>query len=495
MPFLPALSLFLLDPAIDARLERAQQADSGVLVEERPKQLTFNHWVPHIPTETEPYEAADPTRPMPTLDGRIRVDASGRDGFLFPAMETFLHGGNHDRYRFRTTKKWADGTPTSGPYHTGNHGWDGLVAQWPVKNARGRITGYQEVAYLGMMEQPYRLVGARDAGITAREPVMPRDNYTRTRHALDIERLADGSEIWTSRGSVTGATPGTEGKWISPGHHHGYGGRPLMDNDGRVIEWDGSPWMIYEEVSEQKARKNAEGTVRYLPWVTEVLARRMKSPYAVYRKGERLPDGRPADEVRKLCSVRDRDGRFNPASDRHGDGYLIEGFNLVGRPVPINGKRYWIGFASPNNYTESYGVTLWYRPAALGPIGSYQPVVDDQGVWKDVTAGFRERYGLTGWFGRADGFFTAQDLAGIAAIEARAKGALGKAFGGNLNEEVPIKLVAHGVNPKSLPEGFKIIGWPTAREYNYYLRAQWLLFARLYEKNGQPDLRILDTTP
>lgn len=464
---------------VNRRLERAQEPDIGDSIVERPKQITFNHWNPKIPGEPDFTEAADPTRPISSLDGKTyRVDASGKDGFRYTSLDQLFRGGNQDTKRFPTIKRWKDGTATSGPYHTGNHGWDGLVAKWPIHNAQGKIIGHQEVAYLGMMEK-----------INGATPTMPLHNYTRSRHAMTIS-YENGVEVWTSQGSVFGHQPlapstdervpmGERGQWVSKNHHHGYGGRPLMDNDGYVFQWDGSYWMIFEQVMEQKVVSHGDGAVGYLPWITEVVARRMKNPYEAYRKGERLPDGRPADETVVICSVKDGNGTFNPASDRHGMGYLIEGFNLMGSPVVIDGKKFWIGFASPNNYTESYGVTLWYRAEKDGPIGPYQPLKDETGAWKDITAEFRKRYGLLGWFGRGDGFFTPQDLKIMMAGM----------------REVPFKMIAHGVNPLSIPKGFPISGWPTAEQYNFYIRSQWLLFGRFYLENGAPAVRWIDPSP
>lgn len=473
---------------IDARLSRAQEADppAGPVLE-RPKQLTFNYWSPHVPGEGDPQEAGDPMRPILMPDGLWRVDATGRSGFRFPTLETFLRGGNHDSRRFPIVRRWADGTRTDDPAHPWIDGWDGAIAKWPVRDSRGRVTAYQLVAYLGMMEQPYRLIGAQGDELHERFPSMDLHNFSRSRWAFHVA-VVNGVETWTAIGPVMGNKPlapsrdprvpmHERGQWVSPGHHHGYGGRPLMDNDGVVMEHDGTPWMILEMVTEQKTVDHGGGATGYLPWITEIVAVRMKSPFEAYAPGERLPDGRTAEGYVKLCSVRDKDGSFNPASDRHGLGYLIEGFNLMGRPVRIGRKSYWVGFASPNNYTGAYGVTMWIREESLGPIGEYTPLVDDAGVWRDITAEFRRQYGMPGWFGRGDGFFTPEQLKRMAA---------GTGAGG----EVPFQMIAHGVNRQSLPPGFALSGWPAHGTYAFYLRAQWLLFGRFFENaKGLPDVR------
>jgi hypothetical protein len=464
-----AATFALSSLSIPAAMKIADPFSGPVL--RRVKQITGNdRGVQTTPNDYASFfEAADPTRPMPFISSQgkrgWRWDASGRDSFFANSLEEILRGGSLDSKRVRNFRRYRDGTWLDGNEGDGAYGWDGLLVKYRFGNRE------LNVGYLGVMEQPYRLLGAAARGITSRKPTVHEYNYTRTRHAFDIQYDHAGNEIWTDHGSVSEATPGTDGAWISAGHAHGYGGRPLMDENGFAVQYDGSYWMIFERVTEQRAETGADGRVNYLPWVTQEVARRMADPYRFYRKGERLSDGRPADEEILIAGISPAPTQLSPhptpfpSSDRRGLGYLVEGFNLMASPQKIGNQYFWIGFTSANNYVnKDYGVQLWFREYGAGPIGRYTPATDASGDLANWVHDFSERRHYT-WVGRADGFSS----------------------GGN-----GLWLIAHGVDESTLPMSFPRSGWPSPEQAPYYARSQLLLPFHFTVKNNMPGLQIED---
>lgn len=476
--------------------------------ERRPKQVNGNYRP--IGCQRDLTESADPTRPIPIFgpEGRVvyRWDASGEDGFEANSLDCILRGGDMNRRRIKMAIYYPDGkTTTGGCYHRGSHVWDKLVVKWKIDDFRdyrfaqddprayeslhkeilfapavesgerraydiyGNAVDYVMTGFAGMMEQPYSLIDAAAFGITSKRPMVEEYNYTRSRHGFTIA-MENGRETWRSRGSLShnrpraAMDPRREGEWLNENHQHGYGGRPLMNEEGYVIFHDGTPWMIYERVTEMNEWRCERDFRHTLPWKTEVVARRMKTPYEFFRKGERTWHGKDGAQEILLVSVNNKQGVPYPATDRHGMGYLFEGFNVASEPVRIGDRSYWVGTGSPGNYVEEYGVVLGYRPAEEGPIGRYTLATGDDGDLENSAREFAANYGLT-WTGRADLFF---------------------------DNEMQPWVIMHAVCKDTLPNGFPLAGWPKPEEFEYYFRNQYIVPVELVEKNGRPSLRFLD---
>jgi hypothetical protein len=488
---------------------KAEDAPSPIRPpERRPKQVNGNYRP--VGCQRDLTESADPTRPIPIMgpEGRVvyRWDASGEDGFEANSLDCILRGGDMNRRRIKMAIYYPDGrTTTGGCYHRGSHVWDKLVVKWRIEDFRdyrfaeddarayeslhqeisfappaadgsrraydiyGNAVDYVMTGFAGMMEQPYSLDGAAALGITTRRPMIEDYNYTRSRHGFTIT-LEEGREIWRSRGSLSHnrpkatLNPGREGEWVNENHQHGYGGRPLMNEDGYVVFHDGTPWMIYERVTEMNEWRCEQGLRHTLPWKTEVVARRMKTPYEFFRKGERTWHGKDGSQEILIASVNNPQGVPFPATDRHGMGYLFEGFNVASEPVQIGHHSYWIGTGSPGNYVEDYGVILGYRREEEGPIGRYTLATGPDGDLENSARDFAANYGLT-WTGRADIFF---------------------------DTAMQPWVIMHAVCKDTLPAGFPLTGWPKASEFEYYFRNQYIVPVEFVEVNGRPSLRFLD---
>ncbi len=253
-----------------------------------------------------------------------------------------------------------------------------------------------------------------------------------------------------------------------------------------MIQYDGSFWMTYERVSEQKvihhppSEKHPNGWTEYLPWVTEIFQKRMKNGTEAYKKGDRLPDGRIVGDEILSVSVRPEyptDDQGNPlfptptpypSTNRHGLGDLVEGGNIYPEPVWIEDDYYWVMFVSVSNYVfglsskRDYGIRLATRKASMGPIGRYHYSLDEGGDIANFSKSFAAAHLLT-WVGRADLSYL-------------------KGSG--------YWLTAHGVRAKTVPPGLKLSNWPKKDEFEKYFREQILLPIRFTKWRGQPWLQI-----
>ena len=493
-------------------MKTEDQTPPGTDPERRPKQINGNFRP--IGVHKEVGESADPTRPIPMVGpgGKHvwRWDASGEVGFEAESLHAILRGGDKNRRRIPIDTYYPDGrTTTAGCYHRGSHVWDRLVAKWRLSDFRdyrypaheeatyallkgeklfdprqmektpsaewrakdiyGNTVDYILTGFAGMMEQPYTLIGAKELGIRKRRPMVDEYNYTRSRHGFSIS-MENGRETWRSRGSLSHNRPKAtlhprrEGEWLNENHQHGYGGRPLMDDEGYVLMHDGTPWMVFERITEMNEFRCEKGLRHTLPWKTEVVARRMKTPFEFFRKGEITWHGKDGSEEVLIATVDNDNGVPFPATDRHGLGYLFEGFNLFEKPIEIGGERYWIGTGSPGNYVEDYGVVLGFRREADGPIGRYTLATCEEGDLDNCARGFAENYGLT-WTGRADIFF---------------------------DEKAQPWAILHAVDYDNLPPGFPKTGWPPAHQFDYYFRNQFVVPIEFVIKNGMPTIQFVD---
>jgi hypothetical protein len=498
----PARSVAALTPSQRRQVEKAllKLADRPGELVRREKQYNGNAKGRHSPdgvqTRHRISESPDPARPLQLrVNGKSYacVYSSGRYKMCFADVETFLRGGLQNRWRETITDLFEDGRGMRGPYHTGSLKWDAYLVPWP--DGKGGTT---YVGYGGAMVQPYKMVGAPS---NARKlPEVALHNPSRDRHAFSVEFAADGKEIWHDRGSVHGNRPhydgmikpnelGIDADWIGPEAFHGYGGRPLQNQDGTPMIWDGTPWFTYERVTEVKTVIHpVSGKPERLPGKTEIRAQRMKNPYLLYRPGDSLPDGRTVGEEVVIFNV---DSPANsgdakraepyPATSRGGaNGHLVEGFNPSWGTIAIKGEKFYVATVSTGNYVDGggtgayYGANLLYRRAADGPIGTWLPVLDDHGDLTNFTKEFEDRYNLS-WVGRLDIFPHTTRR---------------QSPDGTVNSVEEYWALGHGIDLDTLPKEFPRSGFPPAHQFEMAFRNGYILPVEWDLKDGKPWMKI-----
>ncbi len=207
--------------------------------------------------------------------------------------------------------------------------------------------------------------------------------------------------------------PGIDGKWATDEHEHGYGGRLLLDEDGVLVPWDGTYWFNHKRVYDLGSHGNQ-------PWKTANFARRVKNPYKLYWRGDRLPNGNvAANNVRsKHITPEATPGNPDPApyrtSDQNGMGYLVEGHNIMGNSIRITRR-------GPHRWSADQFHAGIFAPKPHHMVG--------------------------------------------------ARGSL-------LPQE------------QALGDGLK--GWPSHDQFEFYLRAGYILPLELRWQNGQPVIEVLD---
>jgi hypothetical protein len=429
--FLSIAALLFASPcrAVDQTLiEAMKKADPAAgPVQLRPKFITDGS-----------YDTADPTAPMEVQlkDGQKiwMIIFSGGSVIYAHSLEAFLKGGVHRLFdieflypdRSRVTTK---------PYRIKAAPWDPDLAFFKSP------AGPRMVGYAGMMEK------CKD-GI---EPTRASDNWTRSRHAFDVELWRDDSvgqvhQLWKDLGSVHGYRPceQSENPWLGPAHAHGYGSHYIEDRDGK-------PFLLFDEVTEQKQVNGAK-----VPYRTEILFRQLDETRtrAIGPKGFAL----------KVTHF-DKPAHSFKAARRSIGGFLIEGPHLI--EANVGGVEYYIMFFSAGDaFTDQYGSYYAYRLKSKGLDGPFTAAVDNEGELINITKSLSNKIDATWGIGRPNPFKDEQ---------------------GNL------WIAAHVILKQDIPDDETKSGWPpTYEELVKRARRSLLIPITMGLHDGKPLVRAVE---
>lgn len=387
------------------------------------------------------YDTADPSAPIQVQlpDGQQvwMIIFSGGTVIYANSLEEFLRGGAHALHDIDFL--YPDGTKvTTKPYRIKAAPWDPDLAFF--RSDAGR----RMVGYAGMMEKCKEGV----------EPVRAKDNWTRNRHAFDVQLWRDSvtskvHQLWKDLGSVQGYRPceHSEDPWLGAAHAHGYGSHYIEDSSGR-------PFLFFDEVTEQKLLNGAP-----VPYRTEILVRQLDSSRtrAIGPKRFALRVTRPDDPNRAFKAARRSIG-----------GLLIEGPHLI--DVAIDGVDYYLMFFSAGDaFTDQYGSHYAYRLKSEGLDGPFTPAVDDDGELINITGSLSERIDATWGIGRPNPFRDQQ---------------------GNL------WIAGHVILKQDIPDDEIKSGWPPTYEQLVKRARRSLVIPLATElREGRPLVKTIEAAP
>lgn len=388
-------------------------------------------------------ETADPSIPfMMTLpDGTIqwRIYFSGHRYITARTLEELLRGGYFplqfiDAY-------YADGTAI--PWNSPAVGTDGEPLVLQKVGSDGKITE-TNLAFLGLMEQP----------AAGKLPTFMSDP-TRSRHVMDRTQKDIGNgvyrEVWTDRGAMNDDKP-VDNQWVDIVdnklvHAKSSTSRVFRVNNMPWRDAQGQVWLIYDRVTQE---------LNGLPSRNEIFARAF-------------------DEVSRRCVGPEiQILRVNPLNSMTPfrstlrlptpGGFSVEGANPI--LLKVGGRDFWmISFSSGNYIQDTYGTNIAFRPAALGPIGPYQPVLAENGDLYNATADLSAKYGFAWGLARTNFFIDQQ----------------GRLWG-----------LAHGLAKAALRPGLSLNGWPRPEQAPFYKRQLVLIPFEAQLINGQPIFKAID---
>jgi hypothetical protein len=293
-------------------------------------------------THHDPGEIADPSPPVTTREGKVQIYGTASYFLEYESWEHLLQGGEPQRHRI--TLCHPDGTPSQGEQAN----WDMLKHEWLGKD--GEVI---EVLYAGTMTPPPGKAKAH----------WPQDNWGRRIYAF----RKDENKWVRDQDPLFEKVP-SEPTWIG----HQYGHHFIIDDSGVT-------WIFYESVTEERELPTGE----YVPFRTELFARRMTSPFSA------------SPDAVKVLSLGEKPFpstlRVHHATGQH-NGYLIEG----GRPTKVNIQGedfYMLSFSSGDFPTDRYSMNMAYSRTIEGP---YTPLVNADG--KDLTdfgLDLKQRLGLS----------------------------------------------------------------------------------------------------
>jgi beta-xylosidase len=284
------------------------------------------------------------------------------------------------------------------------------------------------------------------------EPTRAGDNWTRSRHAFDVQ-LWDGHsvgqihQVWKDLGSVHDYRPcqQSESPWFGPAHAHGYGSHYIEDRDGK-------PFLFFDEVTEQKQVNGL-----YVPYRTEILFRQLDETRtrAIGPKGFAL----------KVTEFDNPQHSFKAARRSIG-GFLIEGPHLI--EANVGGVEYYLMlFSAGDAFTDQYGSHYAYRRKADGLDGPFTPGVDVEGELINITKSLSDKIDATWGIGRPNPFRDEQ---------------------GNL------WIAAHAILKQDIPDGETKSGWPpTYDELVKRARRSLLIPITIEMRDGRPLVKVTET--
>jgi hypothetical protein len=386
------------------------------------------------------YDTADPSAPIQVQlsDGQKvwMIIFSGGSVIYANSLEEFLRGGTHTLHDIEFL--YRDGTKvTTKPYRIKAAPWDPDLAFFRSD------AGFQVVGYAGMMEKCRGDI----------EPTRARDNWTRTRHAFQVEVWHDGAagevhQLWKDLGSVQGHRPceHNDNPWLGPGHAHGYGSHYIEDRYGK-------PFLFFDEVTEQKRVNGAP-----VPYRTEILFRQLDET--------RTRAIGPKEVALKVTRF-DLPERPFKAARRSIGGFLIEGPHLI--ETNVGGLEYYLMFFSAGDaFTDQYGSYYAYRPKSEGFNGPFTAAVDSDGELINITQSLSSKIDATWGIGHPNPF---------------------------KDEQGNIWIACHAILKQDIPDNETKSGWPpTYEELIKRARRSLLIPLALELRDGRPLVKAIEHT-